>query len=53
MNAPKVSKFKAMDRNMRLLNLSLLTLVLAGTVIFGIQVLFLTLTVIIPRKTNR
>ncbi|MEY3610168.1 MAG: Na+-transporting ubiquinone oxidoreductase subunit [Bacillota bacterium] len=47
MNAPKVSKFKAMDRNMRLLNLSLLTLVLAGTVIFGIQVLFLTLTVII------
>jgi len=30
-----------------LLNLSLLTLVLAGTVIFGIQVLFLTLTVII------
>jgi len=32
---------------MRLLNLSLLTLVLAGTVIFGIQVLFLTLTVII------
>ncbi|MFZ9139409.1 MAG: RnfABCDGE type electron transport complex subunit D [Bacilli bacterium] len=47
MNAPKVSKFKAMDRNMKLLNLSLLTLVLAGTVIFGIQVLFLTLTVII------
>ena len=47
MNAPKVSKFKVMDRNMRLLNLSLLTLVLAGTVIFGIQVLFLTLTVII------
>ncbi len=47
MNAPKVSKFKAMDRNMKLLNLSLLTLVLAGTVIFGIQVLFLALTVII------
>ncbi len=47
MNAPKVSKFKAMDRNMKLLNLSLLTLVLAGTVIFSIQVLFLTLTVII------
>lgn len=47
MNAPKVSKFKAMDRKMKLLNLSLLTLVLAGTVIFGIQVLFLTLTVII------
>ena len=47
MNAPKVSKFKAMDRNMKLLNLSLLTLVLAGTMIFGIQVLFLTLTVII------
>lgn len=47
MNAPKVSKFKVMDRKMRLLNLSLLTLVLAGTVIFGIQVLFLTLTVII------
>ncbi len=47
MNPPKVSKFKAMDRNMKLLNLSLVTLVLAGTVIFGIQVLFLTLTVII------
>lgn len=47
MNPPKVSKFKAMDRSMKLLNLSLVTLVLAGTVIFGIQVLFLTLTVII------
>ena len=46
MNQAKVSKFKAMDGKMKLLNLSLLILVLAGAFIFGSQILFLTLTVI-------
>ncbi len=44
---PKVLKFKAMDKNMKWLSLSLLLLVLAGIFIFGIQILFLALTVII------
>ena len=47
MNQPKVLKFKAMNTNMKWLNLSLLLLVLAGIFIFGIQILFLALTVII------
>jgi len=47
MNQPKVLKFKAMDTNMKWLNFSLLLLVLAGVIIFGIQILFLALTVII------
>lgn len=47
MNQPKVLKFKAMNANMKWLNLSLLLLVLAGMVIFGIQILFLALTVIV------
>jgi Na+-transporting NADH:ubiquinone oxidoreductase subunit B/electron transport complex protein RnfD len=46
MNQAKVSKFKAMDGKMKLLNLSLLILVLAGAFIFGSQILFLALTVI-------
>lgn len=46
MNLPKVLTFKAMDRKMKWLNLSLLTLVFAGTIIFGLQVLFLALTVV-------
>jgi Na+-translocating ferredoxin:NAD+ oxidoreductase RnfD subunit len=47
MNQPKVLKFKAMNTNMKWLNFSLLLLVLAGIFIFGIQILFLALTVII------
>jgi Na+-translocating ferredoxin:NAD+ oxidoreductase RnfD subunit len=47
MNQPKVLKFKAMNTNMKWLNLSLLLLVLAGIFIFGIQILFLALTVIL------
>ena len=47
MNQPKVLKFKAMNANMKWLNVSLLLLVLAGIFIFGIQILFLALTVII------
>jgi Na+-translocating ferredoxin:NAD+ oxidoreductase RnfD subunit len=47
MNQPKVLKFKAMNTNMKWLNLSLLLLVLAGIFIFGVQILFLALTVII------
>ena len=47
MNQPKVLKFKAMNANMKWLNLSLLLLVLAGMFIFGIQILFLALTVIV------
>jgi Na+-translocating ferredoxin:NAD+ oxidoreductase RnfD subunit len=47
MNQPKVLKFKAMDTNMKWLNFSLLLLVLAGVIIFGIQILFLAITVII------
>jgi Na+-translocating ferredoxin:NAD+ oxidoreductase RnfD subunit len=47
MNQPKVLKFKAMNANMKWLNFSLLLLVLAGIFIFGIQILFLALTVII------
>ena len=47
MNQPKVLKFKAMNANMKWLNFSLLLLVLAGMFIFGIQILFLALTVII------
>jgi Na+-translocating ferredoxin:NAD+ oxidoreductase RnfD subunit len=47
MNQPKVLKFKAMNANMKWLNISLLLLVLAGIFIFGIQILFLALTVII------
>jgi Na+-translocating ferredoxin:NAD+ oxidoreductase RnfD subunit len=47
MNQPKVLKFKAMNANMKWLNVSLLLLVLAGIFIFGIQILFLALTVIV------
>ncbi len=47
MNQPKMLKFKAMNANMKWLNFSLLLLVLAGIFIFGIQILFLALTVII------
>ena len=47
MNQPKVLKFKAMNTNMKWLNFSLLLLVLPGIFIFGIQILFLALTVII------
>lgn len=47
MNQPKVLKFKAMSAKMKWLNFSLLLLVVAGIFIFGIQILFLALTVII------
>jgi Na+-translocating ferredoxin:NAD+ oxidoreductase RnfD subunit len=46
MAEPKVLKINAMDGKMKLLNFSLLLLVLAGTFIFGVNILFLTLTVI-------
>lgn len=46
MAEPKVLKISAMDGKMKLLNFSLLLLVLAGTFIFGVNILFLTLTVI-------
>jgi Na+-translocating ferredoxin:NAD+ oxidoreductase RnfD subunit len=47
MAQPKILKVKPMDRKMKLLNFSLLSLVFAGTFIFGVNILFLTLTVIV------